>query len=241
MNPVVGPDTLIIAAHPDDEVLGAGGWMAKYPGCKVAILSEGTSAQRGPVSKRKPSTLQDVTDAMVYTTDRLVAKRQATKNALAGLSAEHVYEGSFPDQQLAVTNQDLHRVVTDLLAHYQPTTVLTHDPQELNADHRVVSEVVSVACRPFTAAGLRLQRLLAFSVDALPLAGPPVPPLGTIFCALSDLQMQDKIQALACYGAELRAWPHPRNQEAITAYHRWLGAVAGCEYAEPYTLLWGRV
>lgn len=218
--------TLVIAAHPDDEVLGAGGWMAKYPGCKVAILSEGTSAQ--------PGMMETGYD------DRLAAKRHATKNAVAWLGAEVVYEGDFPDQQLAITNPRLHGVVAELLMAYQPTTVLTHDPQELNADHRVVSEVVTVACRPFTDAGHRLQRLLAFSVDALPLVGPPVPPLGTIFCALTASHLQDKLDALACYAAELRPWPHPRNREALTAYHRWLGAVAGCEYAEPYTLIWGR-
>ena len=51
---------------------------------------------------------------------------------------------------------------------------------------------------------------------------------------------QAKLDALECYRDELRPWPHPRNLEAIQAYHRWLGAVAGCAYAEAYLLIWGR-
>lgn len=220
--------TLIIAAHPDDEVLGAGGWMAKHPGCKVAILSEGTSSQ--PVT------------AMMLKgyDDRLAAKRQATKNAAALLKAEVVYEGEFLDQQLAITNQELHRVVTDLLTTHQPTTILTHHPHELNADHRIVAEVVSVACRSFTPIGRIVRHVLAFSVDAWAMPGFASPAAYSMLLGLMDWHLQAKLDAIACYKDELRPWPHPRNLEAIRAYHRWLGAVAGRDYAEPYMLLWGR-
>lgn len=222
--------TLIIAAHPDDESLGAGGWMAKHPGCKVAYLSEGVSAR--PVTAMA-SVERDYAE-------RLARRREAARQAAKILQADVVFEGDFVDQTLAVTNRSLHREVTGLLQMHQPTTVLTHHPDDLNADHRAVAEIVAVACRAFTDPGRRIRRVLGFAVDAW-----AVPSVGVLrydtFCGLTDAQMLTKLQAIEVYCDELRPWPHPRHKTAITCYHRWLGAITGAEYAEPYRLFWGRV
>jgi LmbE family N-acetylglucosaminyl deacetylase len=234
--------TLIVAAHPDDEVLGAGGWMATHPGCKVAILSEGTSSRYETLPTPDPDRDPGLQAWKGLAKQAIEAKRRDAARAAAGLHAALVFEGEYADQQLAITNQALHREVARLLREHEPVTVLTHHPHDMNADHRVVAEVVAVACRSFTAAGTRIQALLHFLVDAWAVPGtlPPQPGYN-ILLGLTEAQLHQKLTAIAAYQGELRPWPHPRNLDALRHHARWLGAVSGHYAAEPYLHGWGRL
>ncbi len=227
--------TLIVAAHPDDEVLGAGGYMATHPGCLVAIMSEGTSSRYGT----DPSVLFEEAEAQFQA--ELLLKRAATKAAIEAVKGTLVYEGDFVDQALAITNHKLHRTISNLIAEHKPTVVLTHHPHEQNADHRVVAEVVGVSCRAFTPAGARIKKLLHFIVDAWAWSGLASPPAYNYLHPMTDTQLQTKLKAVAYYKEELRPWPHPRNLDALTFHARWLGALSGTYAAEPYLLGWGRL
>lgn len=232
--------TLIIAAHPDDEVLGAGGYMVAHPGCLVAIMSEGTSSRYVRHAPTEiPSLKAKFAREDQALQDEVQRKRAATKAAIEAVHGTLVYEGDFEDQTLAVTNQALHRAVANLITGYQPTVVLTHHPQEQNADHRVIAEVVGVACRAFTPAGTRITKLLHFIVDAW--ASAAAAPSYNFLHPLTDRQLEAKLHAVAYYKEELRPWPHPRNLEALTFHARWLGALSGSYAAEPYLLGWGRL
>lgn len=218
--------TLIIAAHPDDEVLGAGGYMAKHAGCRVAIVTEGTTGRDVPHQEALAA---------------IHAKREATRAALEILGARLVFEGDFLDQGLTITDKGLHREITHLLIEHRPDVVLTHHPHEQNADHRVIAEAVGVACRAFLPQARQIQRVLSFIVDSWAVPGQASPPAHTVLVPLTEVQLQRKLDALRCYKEELRPWPHPRNDEAILHHAKWLGALSGTDAAEAYTLLWGRM
>lgn len=220
-----GP-TLVVAAHPDDEVLGAGGWMARFPGAKVAIISEGTSAEALAV----PDTY----------VSRFAAKRAASERAAALLGSEIVWQGTRRDQRLHdIPLTTVIADVVDVLRKVSPAIVLTHHPADLNQDHRAVTEAVLVATRPFTTSGLYVRAVLGFTVDVVTAPGRSLKAGGEFMLGLTEDQLALKLRACAEYHHEMRDWPHPRSLRALEALARISGARIGREAAEPYTLLWG--
>jgi LmbE family N-acetylglucosaminyl deacetylase len=221
---------LVIAAHPDDEVLGAGGLMAHRAGCSIAIASEGTSSET------------DTSLGAHMSHDHfLTAKRKATQEAAGILNAMVVREGEFPDQRMTLT-RPLQEWIEDVVRETRPDVVLTHHPDELNEDHRVVARAVQVACRPYGSSGATVGALLAFHVDPLGLL--PAPSRGaTLLQPLSESELDRKRAALAVYheAGALRDWPHPRSLQAIIAGARALGSSQGLHAAEAFTLLWGHL
>lgn len=218
---------LVVAAHPDDEVLGAGGLLAHHPGCSVALVSEGTSNETIARGGRGYG-------------EFLAAKRTATQEAMTILQAMTVREGEFPDQRLALT-RPLQDWIETTIEETRPDVVLTHSLAELNHDHRIVAEAVAVACRPFCATGLPVRWVLAFHVDPLGLPGQPHEP--TIILPLADAELQRKLQACRAYekAGALRTWPHPRSVRAVEMQARALGSRWGLSAAEGYSVIWGRV
>jgi LmbE family N-acetylglucosaminyl deacetylase len=221
-----GP-TLILAAHPDDEVLGAGGWMARYRNTvSIAIVSEGTSANG------------DAIGSPTYE-ERLALKRQATHFVAKSFGHGVVWEGTYPVLQLHKAGIDLIDKVTRIVQQVRPTVILTHNPTDLNQDHRVVAEAALIASRGYSDAGQSVQLVLGFTVD--PIAAPSLAGQAgaNFFLALTEEQLQAKLAACAAYTTEMRPWPHPRSVEALEALARWSGARIGRTAAEPYTVLWG--
>lgn len=218
--------TLVIAAHPDDEVLGAGGLMATYPGACVVIVSEGTSNE----------TPEPGPDYVCYDV-RLDMKRYATRAACQVLQSVLIREGDFRDQQMEL-KPPLTRWIEQILTEIRPTTVVTHCPTDLNSDHRVVAEAVAIATRPFTNPGSTVSWLLGFHVDVedTPWSASRYP---TLALPLDESALRRKLDALRCYAKEMRPWPHPRSFEAIEHHARWCGSVIGVPAAEPYMLIRG--
>ena len=212
---------LVIAAHPDDEVLGAGGLMATYPGCSVAIASDGTEAEYSPEPYR----------------DRRDARWLSAREAAKCLGSIIVREGDFIDQQMKLSRYLVEWTET-IVREIRPTLVLTHNPTDLNSDHRVVTEAVAIATRPYARTGDGVRALLGFSVDTM-----PMPSLHQqcpqLLLELSAKALEMKLEALSCYASQMRDWPHPRSYKAIEYQARWLGATVGISAAEPYTLIWG--
>lgn len=218
--------TLIIAAHPDDEVLGAGGWMAKYPGAQIGIVSEGTSAELSPISWN----------------ERLKTKRSETAKAAMLLKATIVAEGDFPDQALTLSKQ-LRDWIETVIQVVQPGIVLTHHPNDLNQDHRIVAEAVTIACRPYTPLGAEIALCLGFEVDPWPVPGnPEFSPGGVITLPLSENDLSQKLAGIDCYSpsGSILKWPHPRSIKACEYRARWIGARIGHTAGEAYHLIWGR-
>lgn len=215
--------TLVIAAHPDDEALGAGGWMARYPGtCAILTLSEGTTAY-------------GLTTAEAVT--RFERKREILLDNAERFGHSVLKIGTRPVLQLHKADIEMAREIDDWVRLYQPTVILTHSPSDLNQDHRVIAEATMVAARPY-GAGSSVKAVLGFTVD--PFSAPAFTPRGADFCvSLSEEQLQAKVEMCAAYDMEMRPAPHPRSPEGIRRAAQWWGAKIHRNAAEPYTFLWG--
>lgn len=212
----------VIAAHPDDEVLGFGGAIARYAdqGAEVRILILATGlASRGAAPTHALQALQD-------------QGRRAAEIMKAGIEF-----ADFPDNRMdSVALLDVVQRVEAFLDAFPADHVLTHHAGDLNVDHRIAQAAVLTACRPLPGATTRV--LLAGEVNsATEWAGPGAQPfLPTEFIDIGAV-LERKVAAMACYQQELRQWPHPRSLDGIRALAKWRGSQAGCHAAEAFITL----
>lgn len=220
------PPVLVFAAHPDDEVLGCGGSMARLADEGVAVhvhfLADGVGA-RGRAARPDAKMLK--------------ARRGAALKACDILGAASVTFGDLPDNRLDATPLlDIIKQVETRMEAVRPALVLTHHTGDLNVDHRRVHDAVVTACRPHPAQSVRT--LLFFELPSstewqTPGSGAPFMP--NWFVDISKT-LARKIEALKAYRMEMRSWPHARSIEAITHLAHWRGASVGVEAAEAFLL-----
>ena len=223
----LGPSALVIAAHPDDEVLGCGGTIARMTSAGVdvhiAFLADGVGSREGS-SKPDP--------------DELARRRAAALEAVTLLGCEPPEFDDLPDNRLdTVPMLEIARRVEALVTRFKPTTILTHHSGDLNVDHRRIHDAVLTACRPQPGSSVR--QLMFFEVGSstewqTPASG-RAPFVPNVFVDISD-ELPTKVRALGAYHEEMRPWPHARSVEAIEHRNRWLGASVGVSAAEGFIL-----
>ena len=220
---------LVVAAHPDDEVLGCGGTIARHADAgdqvQVLIVAEGATSR------------QEQRDR-IQAGDELSALAQAAQMAGSILGAAGVELLDLPDNRLdSLDRLDLIKRLEERIDRHQPQVVYVHHAGDVNVDHRRLHEAVVTACRPIP--GHPVQRLLSFEVASSsewqpPGSAPAFQP--NWFVDISD-QWQRKREALVAYASEMRPWPHARSLEALEHLARWRGAQVGVEAAEAFCLL----
>ena len=218
-------NALVIAAHPDDEVLGCGGTIAKLSKqgaiVHVAFLADGV-ASRGDI---EPDALE------------LAARRKAASTACAILGACPPTFGDYPDNRLdTIALLDVIKTIEPLISAHKPDLILTHHAGDVNIDHRRVHEAVVTACRPQQ--GHSVKTILCFEIPSstewqLPGSAPAFQP--NWFEDISEV-VERKCEALQAYAHELRAWPHPRSEKGIRHLAHWRGATVGVDAAEAFML-----
>ena len=130
---------LVVAAHPDDEVLGCGGTVRKWyeGGAKIhaLILAQGIAARGEDVGKSFNSKIE-------------MLRSQA--KASANIVGYHdIFFENFPDNRMdSVDLLDIAQVVERFIMNHEPQIILTHHHGDLNVDHRLSYQAVITACRP---------------------------------------------------------------------------------------------
>lgn len=210
-------NVLILAAHPDDELLGCGGTVARHvdDGDHVAALIVADCA-----SARDPSVAPTLPPAAVL--------------AAGALGGVELVFGGLHGLSLAQEARFVRLAVEGAVRVFAPEVVYTHSPIDLNSDHRAVAEAALVACRPIGARFPR--RVLAFETPSSTewSSGGFFAP--QVFVDISTT-IERKLAAMACYSAELREPPHPRGLDALRARAAYWGQVSGCRYAESFSLV----
>ena len=210
---------LVVAAHPDDEVLGCGGTIARHAGegdaVTIVILADGETA-RG--------------SAMPTAT-----RKRSAEQAAAALGARPPRLLDLPDNRLdTVALLDIVQLIEAVVVELKPRIVYTHHGADLNLDHALAHRAVLTACRPLP--GSTVEAIHCFEVPSSSewAPGQQVPPFQpNHFVDISAFEKQ-KAAALDCYRSELRPFPHPRSPEAIQALGRWRGATCGVALAEAF-------
>ena len=219
---------LVVAAHPDDEMLGCGGTMARLAreGCQlhIIILGEGISSRYDRRSQADQQSLRKL---------QRDARAAATLLGAASIAFESLPDNRFDELPLLEIVKRVERRVEAI----DPAVIYTHHPGDLNVDHRTTFHAVLTATRPVN--GCRVREIYAFEVPsstewAFQQIQPPFRP--NVFVDVTST-MELKIRGMRCYASESRAFPHPRSPEALQAIMRRWGSVAGCAYAEAFELI----
>lgn len=220
-------NVLVVAAHPDDEVLGCGATMARHTlegdEVHVVILGEGATS-------RATSSAESSRDVAALA---LAAQAAGSELGVASVTVHNLPDNRFDSLALL----DVVKVVETHVANRTPDVVYTHHPGDLNIDHALAARAVLTATRPQPAHSVRA--LYAFEIFSSTewafgaLAPPWVP---NHFVDISDT-LDRKLVALSCYATEMRDFPHPRSIEAIRAGAARSGSAVGVHAAEAFAVL----
>ena len=214
---------LALVAHPDDEVLGAGGTLARHAAqgddVRLVFLTDGVGA-RGE--------------------DRAAATRRAEAAARAAsiLGAQPPKFLGFPDNRLdQVALLDVVKAIEAVVAEIEPATIYTHHGADLNIDHAVCHRAVLTACRPIPAS--KVQNIYAMEVASSTEWASPNSATAFVPTRYVDISstMAVKRRAMEAYAEEMRPFPHARSVEAIAALATWRGASVGLTAAEAFIVV----
>jgi len=216
---------LVVAAHPDDEVLGCGGTLARHVAAgdhvEVAFFTDGVGARHQPGSA-------------AHREDEVI-RNEATCRAAEILGVASPTSFGFPDNRLdAVDLLELVKAVETLGERCRPSIVYTHWAGDLNIDHRLVYQAVMTAFRP--TADCPVMQIRSFEIPSSTEWGDRVatPAFRPNLYVEIDRFLDVKRLALDAYDREMRPFPHPRSHRAIEALARWRGAESGMHAAEAF-------
>ena len=212
----------VFAAHPDDEVLGAGGTLARHAekGDEVhaVVVAEGATGR--------------------YEDDMKEALQKAGLRAAEELGLSSIRFEGLPDQRIdELSLIDVTQRIEAIVEELDPDVVYTHFPGDVNADHGIVARAAWTACRPYRFPGIR--RFAAFETPSSTEWGWPLPTSAfqpTLFVDVTAT-IDAKVTALEWYESELRNYPHPRSTRALRERAAYWGSVAGRPCAEPFVIL----
>lgn len=221
-------NVLVIAAHPDDEVLGCGATMARLSkeghSVYIAILGEGITSR---FQKRGEA-------------DTTLLKSLNASSRKAGdiLGAKEVFNSNLPDNRFdTVAQLEIVKIIEEIIDRLEPQVVYTQHGGDLNIDHVITWRSTLTATRPV--AGRSIRKVYGYEVPsstewAFQKFSPVFHP-NTFVDVSATLDL--KIEAMRTYETEMRPFPHPRSTEALQAIAcRW-GSVAGLQAAEAFELV----
>ena len=220
---------LIVAAHPDDEILGVGATAARHAAEGNAVyafvLGEGQTsrgAHRGDIDRETVEELH----------------RNTLESAKA-IGFREVFFADFPDNRFdEVDLLDIVKAVEEKIRALKPQIVYTHYSGDLNVDHQYTARAVLTATRPI--GDYCVEEIYAFETLSSSewnfdytgqAAFSP-----NVFVDITDFYAQ-KEEAMKCYMSELCEFPHPRSLTGMDVLSRTRGMAAGMQRAEAFMLI----
>lgn len=225
---------LVVAPHPDDEIIGCGGLIAavKEAGGSVFVLYM-TVGNTADLSDDGFSTI----DSRVNEIDKVVAKLGIDGYDIAFPGDEHHLRlDALPQHDLIGV---LERTSSVSLHEIEPTMVLLPQLVSYNQDHRACAQAGLTALRPSAGLYKHQPRAVMFYEELADgwHAGTNAAP--SVFVELSERQVRTKTASLELYETQVRPSPNARSSEALTALAECRGAQSGVRYAEAfYALRW---
>lgn len=224
----VGKRVLVVAAHPDDEILGCGGTMALHSqrGDEVYVLILGEGITSRDVKRDRKKRDREIKE---------LRRDIEAANKIVGTKKTFIYD--FSDNRFdSVPLLDIVKVVEKVKIEVMPDIVYTHHHGDLNIDHRLTFHAVLTACRPLKNESVRsiysfeIPSSTEWSADSSKYFIP------NYFVNIKE-PLDKKINAMKAYMNEIRDFPHPRSGKALKILAQSRGIIAGFKYAEAFMVV----
>ena len=210
---------LVVAAHPDDEVLGCGGTMARHSkkgdSVNILLLADGVSSRANARGQGQ--------------------RYEAARKAAGVLGAHPPVLLGMPDNKMdTLSLLEVVQKIEVIMKKVRPTIVYTHHGGDLNIDHQITHSAVLTACRPLP--GDELNAIFTFEIlsstewGAMPKCQQFVP----VYFVDIALTLEQKVAALKYYDEEMRPFPHARSYEGVTFLAKLRGSQNGLNVAEAF-------
>ena len=217
---------LIVAAHPDDEILGCGGTIARLVNegyeAYTLILGEGITSRDNIRDREKRGKEIKKLKEQIYEANEIIG-------------VEEVFTYNFPDNRFdSVDLLDVVKVVEKIKNEIKPEIVFTHFENDLNIDHHITYKAVITATRPMeyeTVKEIYSFEILSSTEWNYPLSFKP-----NVYFDIKDT-LKFKLQAMSKYSSELRKYPHPRSLKSIDIKAKERGMEVGFIDAEAFELV----
>lgn len=219
---------LIVVAHPDDEILGAGATIHKLikNGNRVAVA----------IMVSQAAARKDLSTTLT----------EDEREALSLVGVEKIYHADFPNIKMnTVPHLELVKFVESCIEDWNAEVIITHHPSDTNNDHVQTSYAVQAASRLFqrredviSLKALLYMEVLSSTEWSFDTSANRFYP--NYFVEIGKAGIEIKIKALSAYKGVMRSYPHPRSKEAIEGLAAYRGAQAGCNYAEAFECVFRR-
>jgi N-acetylglucosamine malate deacetylase 1 len=210
---------LVIAPHPDDEILGCGGTIKRFSskGDKIYILI----ATRG-----KPE---------MYSEERIIKVREEAIQAhkILGVTETRFLNFPAPDLDL-ISLAEISEAISSVITEFEIDTLFLPHRGDIHNDHKAVFDAGLVASRPvnnYMVTRVYSYETLSETEWAAPFCSETFIP--TYFINISDF-FSYKLEAMQCYKSQLREFPNPRSVKSIEALANLRGGTIGVYYAEAF-------
>ena len=217
---------LIVAAHPDDEILGCGGTIARLVSegysAYTMILGEGvTSRDR----KRQRRGRQHEIDNL----------KEEVKKANREIGVKDTFLFDFPDNRFdTMPLLEIVKTIEGVKEKILPQVIYTHHEHDLNIDHQITYRAVLTATRPL--ADEVVKQMYSFYVPSSTEWNYPQTFSPDVYVDIGN-KLKCKLKAMEIYWSELREFPHPRSLKGIKLSAGYWGMMSGLRYAEPFKLV----
>ena len=219
---------LIIVAHPDDEVLGCGGYISKYrrsKDFKVIFIGEGTSCRYN--NYKLNDKIRD---------EILKRQKQSVKSLkFLGVKKFHYYNlpcGRFDSVHII----DINKIIEKEISKFKPNTILTHGVNDCNNDHRIIYRSVMMSTRP-SKSNMFLSEIKSFEILSSTEWNFENQFNPNFFEILSEKNINDKIKAFYYYDSEVQNNNMPRTNDGLKTLAKNRGKIVNSKYAEAYRLI----
>jgi N-acetylglucosamine malate deacetylase 1 len=210
---------LVIAPHPDDEVLGCGGIIKKLTlknrNVFVLVVTRGKTG--------------------MYTEEKIVSVRKEALSAhhILGVKETRFLDFNAPELDL-ISISELGSAIFNVISEFRPDTIYLPHKGDIHHDHKAVFDAGLVAARPIK--NCSVKRIYSYeTLSETEWANPGgydafIP---TTFVNVSA-EFEAKLDAMRCFKSQLRDFPNSRSLKSIEALANYRGSTVGFTHAEAF-------